>query len=274
MTIIHHITDPADQRVARFRNLRDGRLRAAEFEGGTGSFVCEGSILVRRLLASDATVLAVLAERGWLDRHGGELGERAGGAALLAADRPVMEAIVGFEFHRGVMACAERPPARDAGDLIAQSRVLVVLEDLSNQDNVGAVFRNAAALVGPGAGVLLSPRCCDPLYRKALRVSAGAALDLPFARLEPWPEGLRRLAAAGYRVLLLTPHPDALPLDRVGVGPESRVALVLGAEGPGLSPAVMGMAGAIRVRIPMSGWSDSLNVATAAAIVLARLGSG
>lgn len=264
------ITDPADPRIADYANLKDHRLRALDFAGERPTFIGEGAILARRLLAMGAPIRSLLASPAWLDAHETELAPLAGDTPVYAAPDAVLESLTGFAFHRGVLACAERPPALDAHDLIARARLLVILEDLANQDNVGAVFRNTAALAGDGAAVLLSPGCCDPLYRKALRVSMGASLAIPFARLTPWPDALARVQAAGFTLVALTPHPAARDIRSLAPGEIRRPALLLGAEGPGLSPAASARAG-LRVRIPMSGLADSLNVAVAAGIALDRL---
>jgi tRNA G18 (ribose-2'-O)-methylase SpoU len=146
----------------------------------------------------------------------------------------------------------------------------VVLEDLSNADNVGAVFRNVGALAGEGAAVVLSPGCCDPLYRKSLRVSMGQALRVPFTRAAPWPEALEQVGRAGFEVLGLTPDPGAMDIGRYKRPEGRRLALLLGAEGPGLTEAAFRRC-RVRVRIPMDPGADSLNVATSLAVALAGL---
>lgn len=179
--------------------------------------------------------------------------------------QPVMNDVVGFNIHRGCLALARRPevPALTRETVEALSRV-VVLEGVNNPDNIGGVFRSAAAL---GAGlVALGPACGDPLYRKAVRTSMGAALEVPYVRAAPWPGALARLRDAGFALVALTPAPDALPLPRLRLA-SSRVALIAGAEGTGLSEAALAAAD-VRVAIPMSGRVDSLNVSTAVAIAL------
>src|SRR5262249_36257417 len=156
----------------------------------------------------------------------------------------------------------------DLPRMLASVRLLVVLEDLANHDNVGGIFRAVGALGGIGtAAAILSPRCCDPLYRKAIRVSMGMALRVPSARLEPWPAGLSALQEAGFTLLALTPRSDATPIDVLA--PIAKPALLLGAEGPGLSDAAMAMADR-RVRIPIARGVDSLNVVVATGIALHR----
>ncbi|HYT25574.1 MAG TPA: RNA methyltransferase, partial [Actinomycetota bacterium] len=181
----------------------------------------------------------------------------------------VLEAVTGFHVHRGALASVARPPLPDAPTLLAGACRLAVLEDVNNPTNLGALFRSAAAL-GMG-GVLLSPGCADPLYRRAVRVSMGEVLAVPYARLAPWPAALAEVRAAGFELLALTPAAGAEPLDRVEVGPRDRVAVLLGAEGPGLTPAALAAAGRA-VRIPMAAGVDSLNVAAAAAVAFWVLG--
>lgn len=265
------ITDPRDERVAPYLDLRDHHRRAQEFAGVRPTFICEGAFLVERLLRSGLGVHSILVTDKARARAQDLCSLAPPQTPIYVVPESVLAGLVGFEFHRGIMACGVRPPPRDPATLLAQCRLLIILEDLSNQDNVGAVFRNAAALAGEGAGVLLSPGCCDPLYRKALRVSMGAALVLPFARLEPWPNALAQVREAGFDLLALTPDPGATDLR--SMPPPSRPALLLGAEGPGLSPGAFAWVER-RVRIPMSPLADSLNVATAGAVALSHLAAG
>lgn len=258
------IEDPADPRIAFFREARDGRVRDA------GLFLAEGRLLVRRLLeGSGVTIRSLLATRAALDGLRDVLGERPS-VTLYEAPASVIRAIVGFKFHRGCVALGEEAPATPINALLAPggARLVLALDDLADPDNVGAVFRNALAF--GAAGVLLLPGCADPLYRKAIRVSMGATLTVPFARIER-RDGLRALRAAGYTLVALTPDPDARPLETVAAGgPSRRLALVLGAEGPGLSEESR-RAADVCVRIPMAPGVDSLNVATASGIALHRL---
>jgi tRNA G18 (ribose-2'-O)-methylase SpoU len=183
----------------------------------------------------------------------------------------VMAAITGFDVHRGLLGVAGRLPAVPSDALLTSvtSPLVVVVEGVSDQENLGAIFRNAAAF-GAGA-VFLDPTCADPLYRRSIRVSLGLALRVPFARLAPWPAALWRLAEAGYVLLALTPATRAEPLAQVAGELRAsgvRVALVVGAEGPGLSRPVLGMCRPVRV--PIAAGVDSLNVAAATAVALHR----
>lgn len=260
------IADAADPRLAPYANLTDAQLRATDASGARPRFIAEGELVVRQLLASDFAVESVLASPAMAGKFAQPAAER--GAQLYVAAAEVMQGVVGFPFHRGVMACGLRGPGRGAAEVLAASRAVVILEDLANHDNVGGVFRDVGALVGAGAGVLLSPRCCDPLYRKSLRVSIGQALRVPYARLEAWPQGLEAIKAAGFEVFALTP--DSAAEDIIHVKTGKKVAILMGAEGPGLSAGAFGYADR-RVRIAINPAADSLNVSVATAVALHRL---
>jgi len=254
--------------LALYRDLKDSALRrSAEFSGGV--FIVEGKLALEAALASPYPLRSVLVLRRRLNVVA-DLPLPVG-VPVYAVDDDVMAAVTGFNVHRGVLGVAGRLPPASAGDLLASARwpLLVVVEGVNDQENLGAIFRNAAAF-GAGA-VLLDPACSDPLYRRSIRVSLGHVLRVPFARLEPWPASLGSLSAAGYVVLALTPSPAAESVDRVAGqlrGPGQRVALVVGAEGPGLSPAVL--TACRQVRVPIAGGVDSLNVAAATAVALHR----
>ena len=181
----------------------------------------------------------------------------------------MLERATGFHVHRGVLASFHRLPLRSAGELLGAARRVAILEDVNNHTNIGAVFRGAAAL-GIDA-VLLSPTCADPLYRRSVRVSMGEVFAVPYARLEPWPDALATVREAGFTVLALTPAPDAVPLQRLKPDQRERAALLLGAEGPGLSRHALA-ASDVPVKIPMRRNVDSLNVAAAAAVAFWELG--
>ena len=246
--------------------MRDAELRR-RYESERGVFIAEGLHAIRALLGSSYPVRSILVT----DRQWGALRSdvaAAGSAApVFVADREVLAAVAGFDLHRGAVAAAGRlPPARPAELLPDGPALVAVAEGLNDHENLGALFRNAAAF--GVAAVLLDPTCADPLYRRSVRVSLGHVLRVPFARLDPWPERLGVLRDAGFEVVALTPAPDAEPIDRLA---GARIALLLGAEGPGLSDAARDAADR-RARIPMAPGVDSLNVATAAAIAFHRLG--
>jgi tRNA G18 (ribose-2'-O)-methylase SpoU len=214
---------------------------------------------------------------------------RARGASVFVGSRALVASTVGFALHRGVVAVANRPSPADAGQLLADAggtsaperapRLVAVLEGLNDHENIGALFRNAAAF--GVAAVLLDPTCADPLYRRSVRVSVGHVLHLPFARLVPWPTGLDQVRAAGFLVAALAPHPAPgsgvpavglvdLKARMFGSDPPVGVALLVGAEGPGLTDTALAAADLV-VSIPMADGVDSLNVATTAAIAFHAL---
>jgi tRNA G18 (ribose-2'-O)-methylase SpoU len=262
------IEDAGDARVDEYRDLTDAGSARRH-----GLFIAEGREIVARLLASSrfrtrsvlltGAALAALADR---------LAGADPSVPIYVAPPAVVQAIAGFRFHLGCVALGERGAAGAPGALIAPPgpRLLVALERLTNPDNVGGIFRSAWAL---GAdGVLLSRGCADPLYRKAIRVSTGGALVVPFAVPADWPAALAALRAAGYALLALTPDARALDIAELGAARPlpGRVALVVGAEDRGLAPETRAKAD-IEVRIAMAAGADSLNAATAAAIALHRL---
>ena len=261
------VDDPADERIADYRHLTDADLRRAVEQpaSGPGVFIAEGVLAIRRLLGSPYRVRSVLVTPERLEQLRDDL---AGvDAPLYIAPRPVMDSVAGFPIHRGAVAAGERLPLPPPAELLAGARAVAVLEALNDHENVGVIFRAAAAF-GIDA-VLLSPQCCDPLYRRSVRVSIGHVLTVPFTRVDPWPAGLAAVRAAGFTIVALTPDPTASRIDALEPLPD-RPAVLVGAEGPGLSRAAQEAADR-RVRIPMRAGADSLNVATAAAIGFHRL---
>ena len=263
------ITDPADRRVDDYRQLHDARARRLmerPDDHGPGFFVAEGAHALGRLLTSGRRLRSVLVDPVRLEALADDL---AGlDAPLLVADQPTLRAVAGFPVHRGVLAAADRWVLPDLAAVLAGARRIAVLEDINDHENLGVIFRNAGSL-GVDA-VLLSPRCCDPLYRRSVRVSMGHVLAVRWTRLEPWPEALGLVAGAGFSLLAFTPAADAEPV--TGWHPDSgeRVAVLLGAEGPGLSPGALSAAHR-RLTIPMRRPGDSLNVGSAAAIAFCAL---
>jgi tRNA G18 (ribose-2'-O)-methylase SpoU len=260
------VDEPTDPRLADFAHLTDAELlRSRQL------FVAEGRLVVERVLAEPAlTVRSVLLSEGALRALGPALTRLPPATPIYTTPLEHFLSITGFNIHRGCLALVERPPARSADALAARARTLVVLEAVTNADNVGGVFRNAAAFAADA--VLLSPTCCDPLYRKAVRTSMAATLQVPFARLERWPEGLSVLKANGFTLVALTPRGGAMPIDALAATPD-RIALLVGTEGAGLSEAAESMADHC-VRIPIAPRVDSLNLAVAAGIALSRLSRG
>jgi tRNA G18 (ribose-2'-O)-methylase SpoU len=261
------VDDPTDPRLSPYL-----RVREQDLVGRRGEFIAEGEVVLRVLLGGYARCRAsslLLAENRLA--HLAPLLESLDAATpIYVANQAVMDAVVGFHIHRGMLAHGARPDDLVADALLANlpTRSLVLaLFGIANHDNMGGIFRNAAAF-GAGA-VLLDPTCCDPLYRKAIRVSVGATLKVPFARLAAGEDLLDLLSRHRFEALALTPG-GAEPLS--GLEPPERAAILLGAEGPGLPPATI--AGARTLAIPMApGW-DSLNVAAASAVVLHHLTGG
>ncbi len=268
--VVCDIDDPADARLDNFRDL-NSIDRRPDLPSGKGLVIAEGVLVVQRMLASPFTPMALLGT----DRRLAELRADLCGnpAPYYRVSAEVMAEAVGFHLNRGVLAAARRQPDRTVADVIEGARTVVVLEGVNDHENLGAIFRNAAGL--DVDAVVFGSGCADPLYRRAVRVSMGHALLVPFARANDWPTELKALQQSGFRLLAMTPGADAkaLPEAMAEVHGE-RVAILVGAEGPGLSYAAM-KASDLRVRIPMSRGTDSLNVATAAALAFyerARVG--
>src|SRR5437867_11725266 len=257
---VERVCDVDDPRLADYRDLRDGARRRRD-----RTFIAESRQVVRRLLGSRFRARSVLASEAAAEDLRDVLPD---GLPVYVAAEETIRHVVGFNFHRGCLAVGERGAAL-ALDGLLDARVLVVLEGVTNPDNVGGVFRNAMAFAA--GGVLLAPGCSDPLYRKAIRVSMGGTLVVRFARAAPWPGALARLREHGFTIVALTPDGD-VDVAEPGTSrpaPERRAPL-LGAEGEGVSPAARGAAD-VAVAIRMAGRGHSLNVATASGIALHRL---
>jgi tRNA G18 (ribose-2'-O)-methylase SpoU len=259
------IEDGHDPRLADYAGVREPtRLRQG------GLIIAEGRFIVRRLLdAGRIRVRSLLLNDAAL--HGlGDLVERADTTSdVYVASPEVITTATGFNMHRGCLALAERPAELSLEAVLPASQLVAVLERAVDADNVGSLFRSAEAF-GVDA-VLLSPGCCDPFYRKAIRTSSGAALVVPWAAAAPWPAALDRLRAAGFVIAATMPDGGTDIGTFVGTAAaRGRLAVLLGTEGHGLTEEALARAD-IRLRIPMSGALDSLNLATAAGIVLHRL---
>jgi tRNA G18 (ribose-2'-O)-methylase SpoU len=261
--VVRTLDDPGDELLSDYRSVPDPELAARR-----GLFVAEGRLVVTRLLRDSglAARSALVTETAF--RALRPALEARPGLPVYVVPQAVMNEITGFNIHRGCLAIGERPAPRDWRALARGTR-LVVVERVGDAANVGALFRNAAAF--GAAAVLLGPACADPLYRKAIRTSMGAALVVPFATLDGWPAALRELRAGGHAVVGLTPSAAARPLRDLRAAVAGRpVALVVGHEGDGLTDDARG-ACEYHARIPMADGVDSLNVATAAAIALYEL---
>ncbi|WP_428340723.1 TrmH family RNA methyltransferase [Mycobacterium sp.] len=259
--VVCDIDDPEDARLDNFRDL-NSIDRRPDLPSGKGLVIAEGVLVVQRMLASSFTPLAFLGT----DRRLTELKADLNGnsAPYYRVSAEVMAEAIGFHLNRGVLAAARREPERTVADVVEGATTVAVLEGVNDHENLGAIFRNAAGL--DVDAVVFGGGCADPLYRRAVRVSMGHALLVPFARAGDWPAELNTLQQSGFRLLAMTPGANAktLPQAMADVHGE-RVAILVGAEGPGLSYAAM-KASDLRVRIPMSRGTDSLNVATAAAL--------
>ena len=261
MANVIDVADPGDSRLDDFRDLNSVDRRP-DLPTGKGLVIAEGVLVVQRMLASRFTPRAFLGT----DRRLAELGADLDGvdAPFYRASAEVMADVVGFHLNRGVLASASRAAELTVAQVLDGVRTVAVLEGVNDHENLGSVFRNAAGL-GVGA-VVFGSGCADPLYRRAVRVSMGHALLVPFARAQNWPRELELLRDKNFRILAMTPDPVAPSLAEAMTGLAGQpVAILVGAEGPGLQEHTM-RSSDMRVRIPMSRGTDSLNVATAAAL--------
>ena len=256
--MVEHVASIDDPRLADYRHVGDPQWLREQ-----GLFVAEGRLIVRRALEHQSlqikSILVTPAAYAAMTHESTP-------APVYVVPQQVLNEVTGFNFHRGSLAIVHRPGDRAVGEVAAGSRVLA-LEGVGNPDNVGGLFRVAAAF-GVG-GILLDPSSGDPFYRKAIRTSMGSTLTVPFARDRSWPAALASCRGAGYRILALTPRAAAVPIRSVEISPADRLVLVAGAEGPGLTERTLQQAD-LQVRIPIAPAVDSLNVTVAAAIALAR----
>ena len=255
--------DPSDARLDGFRRLNEPRFRR-RYEEAAGSFIAEGPTVIAHVAAHAAGLLeAILVDGRMRDRVPSSLD-----VPVHSADQALISEVVGFDFHRGMLALCRRPPMSGL-EHVASLRSVAVLEGVNDHVNLGSIIRAAAGLGVDG--IMLDPSTADPWYRRSVRVSMGTVVDLPMVRSERWPADLDVLADAGMTLVAATPAAGAQ--DVRGVGPIARPAVMLGAEGRGLTSAALGYA-AVRVRIPMERGVDSLNVGQAAAVVFDRLIGG
>jgi tRNA G18 (ribose-2'-O)-methylase SpoU len=254
------IDDGNDPRLDDFRDLSTADRRP-DRPGGRGLVIAEGTVVVERLLRSRYPVRALLGVDQRIHELAGRLADVDAPAYVTSAQ--TMAKVVGFHLNRGVLAVADRPSPPSVQEVLAGACLVAVLEGVGDHENLGALFRNAAALGVDG--VLLGAGCSDPLYRRSVRVSMGHVLRLPFATFDSWPDGLGLVRARGFRIAALTPRTDSVCLRSLRDTGAGRLALLLGSEGHGLTEEALAAAD-LTVRIPMVGGIDSLNVATAAAI--------
>ena len=264
------ITDPTDERVRDYFTLTDVALRT-KVEPLRGLYLAESEKVIRRALGAGHRPRSFLMGERWVTDLS-DIVERAEsqGVPVYFASAGIIETMTGFHLHRGALASMHRPQLVEPAELLLSalrhdaSRVLV-LEDIVDHTNVGAVFRSAAAL-GVDA-VLTTPRCADPLYRRAVRVSMGTVFQVPWTRIEPWPAGLQVLRDHGFTVAAFALGDGAVSLDDLAANQPDRLAMVFGTEGDGLSRLAVKGADLV-VKIPMSGGVDSLNIAAASAVAL------
>lgn len=259
MATLLEITDPDDPRLADYRDLRDVELRK-NLEAEHGLFLAEGAKVVRRSVEAGFTPRSFLMAPRWLEGLDDVLSRTD--APCYVVSEALAEEVTGFHVHRGALASLQRRALPSVSSVLEGSRSVLVLEDIVDHTNVGAIFRSGAAL-GFDA-VLLAPRCADPLYRRSVKVAMGTVFSVPWTRLPDWYDALPALSAAGFTTVALTLAPDAVPIEEAVAGLD-RVALVLGSEGHGLSPRWEESADH-RAIIPMRAGIDSLNVAAATAV--------
>lgn len=254
------ITRFDDPRLAEYRTVSDAQLLRQR-----NRFIAEGRLIVRRLLTAGHRIESMLVNDASLRALEAAVSKLPDDVPVYVCDTQEFAAITGFNLHRGCLALAERPAPQSVREVVRGADLLLVLEGVTDADNVGTAFRNAAAF---GARVVVSQACCDPLYRKAIRTSMGAVLRTPHARLRDWPGDLTVLRTEGFTIVALTPREDAIELlTYARRQPRERIALLVGSEGPGLTPAAESMAD-VRVRISIGAEVDSLNLATATGIAL------
>ncbi|AKU16847.1 TrmH family RNA methyltransferase [Luteipulveratus mongoliensis] len=259
------IDDPSDERVRDYFALTDVALRRV-LEPCEGLYLAESEKVIRRAIGAGHRPRSFLMGERWLDDLS-DLVEQAEAddVPVFVAEPEVIEEMTGFHLHRGALAAMHRPVMAEPCDLLAGAHRVVILEDLVDHTNVGAVFRSAAALEVDA--VLVTPRCADPLYRRSVRVSMGTVLQVPWTRIDPWPQGIEQLRDDGWVVAALALDDRSISLAELETQPPDRLALVLGAEGDGLRPRTVAACDLV-VRIPMAGGVDSLNVAAASAVAM------
>jgi len=259
------ITDLSDPRLGDYLNLTDVALRRVSEPAG-GLYIAESSKVIARAIAAGHIPRSALMLEQWLPDLEPLLAPFD--IPLFVGAPDLLESLTGFSLHRGALASMHRPALPEVGELLRDARRVVVLEDIVDHTNVGAIFRSVAGL-GADA-VLVTPRCADPLYRRSVRVSMGTVLQVPWTRLPDWPLGAEQLHAAGFHIAALALSDTAVELDDFAAAAPERVALILGTEGDGLSPDALSAADTV-VTIPMLHGVDSLNVAAASAVALYAL---
>ena len=257
------ITDPEDPRLHDYVGLTDVALRR-RVEPERGLYIAESEKVIRRALGAGHRPRSFLMAERWLTDLADVVGQaEADGVPVFVGQHDVIETLTGFHLHRGALAAMQRPELPSVPDLLGGARRVMVLEDIVDHTNVGAIFRSCAAL-GMDA-VLVTPRCADPLYRRAIRVSMGTVFQVPWTRIDPWPGGIDVLREAGFVTAALALSETSIDLARFAASAPDRVAFVVGTEGDGLGRRTLAAVDQV-VTIPMQGGVDSLNVAAAAAV--------
>lgn len=260
---LQRITDLGDPALDDYLRMTDVRLRS-RVEVERGLFMAESYEVISRAVDAGMEPRSFLMSEKWKDKFA-PLYEQFPEVPVYVGDGDLIEQFTGFHLHRGALASMQRPVLPEVAEVLRTARTVAVIEDIVDHTNVGALFRSAAAL-GVDA-VLVTPQCADPLYRRSIRVSMGTVFQVPWTRLEAWPHaGVELLHEAGFDVLALALTDGAVALEHLDLGPDRKVAFVLGAEGHGLKPATLAAVDQ-HVVIPMAGGVDSLNVAAASAVV-------
>ncbi|MDN3904580.1 RNA methyltransferase [Arthrobacter sp. YD2] len=258
---LEYLSSADDPRVSDYTSLTDTSLRRRR-EPVEGMYIAESSKVLRRAVDAGHRPRSFFLAEKWLPDLQDIL-DRFPEVPAFVGTADILEEITGFHLHRGALAAMERPAPLDLAAVLSTARRVAVLEDIVDHTNIGAIFRSAAALQVDA--VLVTPRCADPLYRRAIRVSMGTVFQVPWVRLTDWPGQLTQLRDAGFVTAALALREDSLTLDELSARRDERLALILGTEGDGLSGSTL--AGVdLAVRIPMSGGVDSLNVAAASAV--------
>jgi tRNA G18 (ribose-2'-O)-methylase SpoU len=260
-----------DERLADYVSLTDVALRRRS-EPEQGLYIAESEKVIRRALAAGHRPRSYLMARRWLSDLGDLVAQaETDGIPVFMGESDVLEQLTGFHLHRGALASMHRPALPSVSDVVNTAKRVAVLEDIVDHTNVGAIFRGAAGLGVDG--VLVTPRCADPLYRRSIRVSMGTVFQVPWTRIDPWPAGIDLLREARFTVAALALGDDSISLDDLAADPPERLALVLGTEGDGLSRRTIARSD-LTVAIPMAHDVDSLNVAAASAVAFYALRTG
>ncbi len=265
------VSDGSDERLAPYVALRDPVLRRAQIVPGPtghGVFIAEGKLVLQRVLQSTYPIVSVLVSPARRDQFAALLDRFD--VDVLVCDQAIMDLTTGYHLHRGLLVCAGRRALTPIAEVVANARRIAIVEGITDQENLGSIFRSARALGIDG--ILLDPTSCDPLYRRVVRVSMGYCLHMPWARIDPWPDALDMVTAHGFELVAMTPASHATPLRQFAAQTHNKLALTFGTESNGLSDHFLARA-QHHVRIEQRADVDSLNVSHAAAVIFAALGN-